>query len=172
MTRITIRTILLSVAILAAAAMNGLSMTGPTNAEEMDSYQNRIGIDMTVDDFRTTVIDKGTMGQHLAGMVDFLLENYMDGTYSRMFHHAVRECAEPLNNKYFHVRKIKFVEATKNDSVIDLVFTIQLDSEQTKLKKTDVTFRFIDGVSESKMTNELFSMMSRYVQMREAKKRF
>lgn len=172
MTRITIRTILLSVAILAAAAMNGFSMTGPTDTDEINSYRNKIGIDMTVDDFSTNVIDKGAMGLHLAGLVDFLLENYKEGTYSRVFHHALRECVKPLNNKYFHVRKIKFVEATKNDSVIDLVFTVQLDSEQTKLKKTDVTFRFIDGVSESKMTNELFSMMSRYVQMREAKKRF
>jgi hypothetical protein len=39
------------------------------------------------------------------------------------------------------------------------------------VKQTELAFHFKDGVSESQATNELFCMMSRYVQHREQLKK-
>lgn len=50
---------------------------------------------------------------------------------------------------------------------ISVKYKIWLGENPKKIKQTFVSFHFIDGVSESKTVNEMFSYMSRYVQARE-----
>ena len=55
-----------------------------SDSAKIAEYRERIGIDMTVPDFETKKIDVKVMGTRLAGILEYLLENYTQGTYSRL----------------------------------------------------------------------------------------
>ena len=60
------------------------------------------------------------------------------------------------------------MSAVKNGDEITLLFTAWPGNNTAKVKQTKMVFRFKNGASESLFTNELFSIMSHYVQMRES----
>lgn len=47
-----------------------------TDSMKLAQYRTEIGLDMTVPDFNTKSIDAEVMGTRLAGVLDYLLENY------------------------------------------------------------------------------------------------
>lgn len=75
------------------------------------------------------------------------------------------ECLEKLE---FDLIKIQFVSAVKNVDEITLLFTAWPCNNTAKVKQTKMVFHFKNGASESQFTNELFSIISHYVQMRES----
>jgi hypothetical protein len=59
------------------------------------------------------------------------------------------------------------MRSIKSGDEITILFTVWPSKNTANVQKTDLKFRFNDGVSESRAINELFSMMSRYVQRKE-----
>ncbi len=68
---------------------------------------------MTVPDFETKKIDANVMGPRLAGILEYLLQNYMQGTYERLLTWMVGEQVVELKQAYFNIKKMKLVSATK-----------------------------------------------------------
>lgn len=99
--------------------------------------------------------------------MEFLLENYTQGTYSRLIALILGEQHEALQNKFFNIKKMKFVSATKKGDELTILMKVWPDKNTKDVKQADLTILFIDGVSESQSANELFTYMSRYVQARE-----
>lgn len=122
---------------------------------------------MSVPDFDTKTIDANVMGTRLAGILDYLMENYLQPAYSRKICQILKEQVESLEKLEFELKKIKFSRAIKESDEILLFFTIWPYKNVAKIKQAELVFRFRDGVSDSQAANELFSMMSRYVQRRE-----
>ena len=138
-----------------------------TDSAKIAEYRERIGIDMSVPDFETKKIDAKVMGPRLAGILEYLLENYTQGTYSRQLALILGEQHEALQNKFFNIKKMKFVSATKKGNELTIHMKVWPEQNVRDVKQVDLTIHFIDGVSESQSANELFSYMSRYVQARE-----
>ena len=137
-----------------------------TDSAKIAEYREKIGIDMSVSDFETKKIDARMMGPRLAGILEYLLENYTQGTYSRLIAQILGELHEALQNKFFNIKKMKFVSAIKKGSELSILMKVWPDKNARDMKQADLEFRFKDGVSESQSANELFSYMSRYVQAR------
>ncbi len=138
-----------------------------TDSAKIAEYRERIGIDMTVPDFETKKIDAKVMGPRLAGILEYLLENYKQGTYERQIALILGEQYEALKNNFFNIKKMKFVSASKKDNEITILMKVWPGKNTKDIKQADLTIHFNDGVSESQSANELFSYMSRYVQARE-----
>ncbi len=96
-----------------------------------------------------------------------MLENYTQGTYSRLIALMIGEQVEELKQAYFNIKKMKFVSARKKGNELTILTKVWPDKNSKDVKQVDLTIHFNDGVSESHSTNELFSYMSRYVQARE-----
>lgn len=47
-----------------------------TNEAKQAEMREKIGLDLSVPDFETKRIDAKVMGERLAGMLDYLMENY------------------------------------------------------------------------------------------------
>lgn len=62
---------------------------------------------------------------------------------------------------------MKLLSVSKKENEIIIVYKVWPENNPAKVKQTDVSFHFREGVSDSKTTNDLFSTMSRYVQARE-----
>ncbi len=139
----------------------------PQPSDRMAAYREAIGLDMTVPDFETKKIDAKVMGTRLAGILEYLLENYKQASYERQIALIVGEQYEALQDTYFYINKIKFVSAAKKGNEITILLKVSPDNNPADVKQADLEFLFKDGVSESRTTNELFTYMSRYVQARE-----
>ena len=151
---------------LLLGAMN-VSAQSHQPSDRMAAYREAIGLDMTVPDFETKKIDAKVMGTRLAGILEYLLENYKQGTYERQIALILGEQHEALQNKFFNIKKIKLVSASKKGNELTIHLMVSPDKNPANVKQVDLEFRFKDGVSESRKTNEFFSTLSRYVRARE-----
>ena len=108
-----------------------------------------IGLDLSLPDFDIKSIDAKVMGTRLAGILGYLMENYHQVVYDRKICQILREQNE------------------ERDHEIILLFTVWPSQNTANVKKADLICHFANGVSESQTTNELFSMISHYIQARE-----
>ena len=138
-----------------------------TDSARMAEYREQIGLDMSVPDFDVKKIDDAKMGTRLANILRYLEENYSQGSYSRWNTSVLREQNEKFENVYPEVTKIKMESVSKTGNEIAVKYKIWLGENPKQIKQTLISFHFVDGVSESKTTNEMFSYMSRYVQAKE-----
>lgn len=138
-----------------------------TDSIQIEKYRIEIGINMSVPDFDTKAVDAKIMGTRLTGIIDYLVNNYKQPVYNRKLCQILKEQEEQLEKYEFELMKLQFVRATKSGDEITLLFIAWPDKNAARVKQTELIFRFKNGVSNSQVTNELFSMMSRYVQSRE-----
>lgn len=107
------------------------------------------------------------IGPRLAGILEYLLENYTQGTYESLLTRMLGEQVEELKQAYFNIKKMKFVSASKKGNELTILMKVWPDKNTRDVKLADLTIHFNDGVSESQSANELFSYLSRYVQAKE-----
>lgn len=130
-------------------------------------YKQEIGLDMSVPDFQTKSINPKVMGARLAGILNYLMENYHQGVYDRRLCQIASEQNETLENVYLQIKKMKFVNAVKRGNEITILMRAYLQKNAANIKQTDITLHFVNGLSESNKVNEMFSYISHYVQARE-----
>ena len=94
-----------------------------TDSIRLAKYRTEIGLDMSVPDFNTKTIDAKVMGTRLAGILDYLMENYVQPSYSRKICQILKEQVEPLKHVEFELKKIQFVGAVKRGEELTLLFT-------------------------------------------------
>ena len=163
-----IRMIIATLMLMVSMGMDAQIRVGyQTDSAKIAEYRERIGIGMTVPDFETKEIDAKVMGTRLAGILEFLLENYTQGTYSRLIALMLGEQHDALQNMFFNIKKMKFVSAAKKSDELTILMKVWPEQNVRDVKQADLIIHFIDGVSESQSANELLSYMSRYVQARE-----
>lgn len=138
-----------------------------TDSMRLEKYRTEIGLDMSIPDFYSKTFDANVMGQRLAGILEYMMDNYNQSIYNRKLCQILKEQVEALEHIEFEIKKIQFVSASKSGEDLILLLTAWPDKNAAKIKQTVLMFQFKNGVSDSQSTNELFSMMSRYVQRRE-----
>ena len=107
------------------------------------------------------------MGSRLANLLYYLLENYQQGIYNQRLAQITREQVTALEKEYFDIKKLTLIRASKQGYRVDIVFKVEPYKNKAKVKKADIHFCFLDGVTDSAATNMLFSYMCRYVKQRE-----
>lgn len=143
------------------------SVTTQTSEAKQAEMREKIGLDLSVPDFETKRIDAKVMGERLAGMLDYLMENYYQAVYDRKLGLIASEQNEAMENVYFQLKKMKFVNAVKKGNDITILMRADLQKNAANVKQTDIVLHFVDGVSDSDKVNEMFSYISHYVQARE-----
>lgn len=151
------------------ASLSGFAQSLPVRVDEgkRAELREKIGLDLTVADFKANRIDAKVMGARLAGILDYLMENYQQNVYDRRLNAITSNQNETLENIYIQIKKLKFINAAKKANEITILMRADLQKNAANVKQTDITFQFFDGVSESDKVNEMFSYMSHYVQARE-----
>lgn len=157
-------TILMLIASLSVFAQSLPAQTDEVKRTEM---REKIGLDMSVPDFDTKKIDAKVMGERLAGILNYLMENYQQGVYDRRLGLIASEQNEALENVYFQLKKMKFINAVKKGNELTILMRADLQNNAANIKQTDISLHFLDGISESDKVNETFSYISHYVQARE-----
>lgn len=123
---------------------------------------------MSVPDFDTRTINAKVIGDRLAKILTFLQENCTHSSYESRLITIIGNQNEKLSSVPFHIKSLKLVSVSKHGDALTIKYNVQLEKNLANIKKADFTFAFIDGVSEDNNVNELFSVMSHYVQVKEA----
>ena len=139
-----------------------------SDSERNAEYKKAIGLDTTVPDFDTNKIDAKVMGSRLANLLNYLLENYDHESYELQIVQILGEQNESLQHLYYKIKKMQFANASKQGDIMTVLMHVWPDKNIADVNQADLTFRFVDGVSDDQTTNALFSYMSRYVDAQEA----
>lgn len=139
-----------------------------TDSLKRAEMREKIGLDLTILDFETKKIDAEVMGSRLAGILEYMMENYQQSVYDRRLGQIASEQNDALENVIFQLKKMKLVNAVKKGREIIILMRADLQKNAANVKQTDINFRFLNGISESDKVNELFSYISHYVQVKES----
>lgn len=166
----TMKKQLLITLLLIVGAVNAFSQlrTVGSDSERIAEYKKAIALDTTVPDFDTKKIDAQVMGSKLANLLNYLLENYNQDTYELQIAQILGEQNESLQHLYYKIKKMKLANASKQGDIITILVNVWPDQNKADVNQADMVFRFVDGVSDDRTTNDLFSYMSRYVDVQEA----
>lgn len=81
------------------------SVPTQTNETKLAELRDKIGLDMTVPDFDTQIIDAKVMGDRLAGILNYLMENYQQSVYDRRLCQIASEQNDVLRTFISNLKK-------------------------------------------------------------------
>ena len=128
----------------------------------VEDLRQQIGLDVEMPDYTTKKVDADVIGDHFAKMLNLLVNNIADRWYVQKMSSILS--SQDAQLKYVIVDKIKVLSISKKDNEITVKLMAWLSPNSSGLKTADVSFHFIDGVSDNQDVNDLFSHLSKYAQ--------
>lgn len=140
-------------------------MSAQVNKELTDEYKDEIrqklSLDTTLPDYSVYKVDAEVMGPRLATILQELGSKYKRSDYLSILSSIQVDQIEDLD--YCTIEKLGLVNVTKTGNTITIRFKTTLTENPLDLKKSDLIMTFIDGVSENKKVNALFSNICNYM---------
>lgn len=162
MKKILLSLCLLLSSLLASAQYSNTSFEQSDEAKKQELRQ-QIGLDYSMPDYSVKKIDESVIGPRLAKILTRLLDTYKQPLYNQFLAMIRSQVAEDPNLQYVHVEKMKLLNISKAGNTITIRFnTFTKDKNRGKLDY-DLDFTFVDGLSEDKTVNDLFSNIGRYI---------
>ena len=148
--------------LLGAANLSAQSSWSTTNEEQYNSeIRQELNLDYTLPDYSIHKVDPKVMGPRLAAILQELGAKYKQGSYLSMLSSIQGDQIEGLD--YCIIEKMGLVNVTKTGNTITIRFKTTLGPNPLDLKKSDLIFTFVDGVSENKRINSLFANICNYI---------
>ena len=123
--------------------------------------REKLQLEYSMADYSTSTIDAKVMGSRLAKILETLCENYQQHTNLSAL--SVIQSSQVEGLSYGRIKKMKLDEVTKHGNEIIIRFNTKLESNNLNLKKSQIVFRFKEGVSDEISTNDFFSHICRYI---------
>lgn len=157
---------ILFTALLMMVSLAGFAQANKqTDKEKLAEYQSRVRqalqLDCSMPDYSTSKIDARIMGDRMTKIIKKTLE--MCQSQTNLGSLSVIQSRSIDGLPYCTVTNVKFAKASKQGNVITLYFNTTLAENIKKIKKSQIVFQFVDGVSEDMATNDFFSNICRYM---------
>ena len=147
-----------------AQTVHGVSSVRTGKETKEEKWRKQIDIDMSVPDFKTTKIDQDIMGRRLAKMIEYLQKSYIQDTYNRQLSSIRYELTEDPTIQFEITDKLEFMSAEKADSIILIKWHTSTKLETKEKVNHNIMMKFVSGVSDNDIVNDLFSDISRYIE--------
>ena len=135
----------------------------PWNETKEQKYQRLINLDYSVPDYEVSRPDAKVMGWRLAGILQFLEENYQQSVYNQMLAQIRNVQMGTLKVHYLPVDKIQVTHVQKQDSVIAITINTFTNISKKEKVSYDVKLVFTNSLSDDDTTNKLFSDIGKFV---------
>ena len=157
--RMIITTLLLTATVVVSAQGLKTTVDEDRNAE----LRQQIGLDYSMPDYSVKKIEASVIGPRLAKILTRLLDDFKQPLYNQFLSMIRSQVAEDPNLQYVHVDKLKLLNIGKIGNTVTIRFnTFTKDKNRGKLNY-DLEFVFVDGLSDDKTVNDLFSNIGRYI---------
>ena len=161
----TIRKMLLAACFMLPSICATAQTVAQSDALQEETVRKAIALDYSMPDFTATRIDARLIGSRLAKLLTSLEENSQQNSqqnyYKLRLSFIQGEQLEAL--KFPEVTKLKVTNITKSGNTISVRARTKLRPNISGIKQAEITFRFVDGVSDSKAVNNMFCDLARYV---------
>ena len=132
-----------------------------SDAQYSADVRQKLSIDTTLPDYSTYKVDPQVMGPRLASILQELGAKYKRSDYLSTLSMIQAGQIEGLD--YCTIEKLRLENITKSSNTITIRFKTTLAKNPLDLKKSDLIMTFIDGVSDNKKVNALFSNICNYM---------
>ena len=132
-----------------------------SDAQYNADIRQKLSIDTTLPDYSVYKVDPQVMGPRLASILQELGAKYKRSDYLSILSMIQADQIDGLD--YCTIEKLGLVNVTKSGNTITIRFKTTLAKNPLDLKKSDLVLTFIDGVSENKQVNALFSNICNYM---------
>lgn len=155
--RMIITTLLLMATVVVSA--QGLKTTVDENRKE--EVRKTLALDYSMPDYSTSKVNEKVMGQRLAD----ILNKFQDMTHSQTIKGTISVIqAQQIDGMiYCVIKKVKLNNVSKQGNQIRITYDTELAQNQKTLKKAQLVFSFVDGVSDDMATNDIFTNVCRYI---------
>ena len=136
-------------------------VTTTSDAERREVAKKTLTLDYSMPDYSIKKIDAKAMGTRLAKILESLCANYKQSQYLASLSVIQNSQVEGLN--YTRIKSLKLENVTKTGNELTIRFASTLESNNLNLKKSQLLFHFVDGVSEDIATNDFFCTLCRYI---------
>lgn len=147
---------------LGAIGVSAQTSAGLSKQEEYEQeIRDKLQLDYSLPDYSISKIDAKVMGTRLAKILEALCDNYQQ--YTNLSVLSMIQSSQIEGLSYGRVKKMKLDKVSKRGNEIIIRFNTVLESNNLNLKKSQIVFRFNEGVSDDMATNDLFSTICRYM---------
>ncbi len=154
--------LLLTILLLMATVMVSAQRVATSNdGERKENAKKTLALDCSMPDYTTSKIDATVMGPRLAKILESLCVNYTQPHYLSALSLIQSSQVEGLN--YGRIESMKLENVTKHGDELTIRFNTDLEPNRLNLKKSQLVFHFVDGVSDDPATNDFFCMLCRYI---------
>ena len=137
--------------------------TSASNAKAQYETQVRetLALDYSMPDYSINKINAKVIGPRLAAILEAVNENYQQPKYlSRL---SLMQKSQLEDVSYCSVKKMKLKKVEKLGNAITITYETILEPNTQDIRKSQLVFRFVDGISESSSVNDFFCGICRYI---------
>ena len=123
--------------------------------------RSKLALDYSMPDYKTSKISPKVMGSRLATLLEELCAKYKQSDNLSVLSMIQSDQIEGLS--YCTIEELKLKEVSKTGNTITICLKTKLGTNPLDIKKPNIVFSFVDGVSEYKLVNTLFMNLCRYI---------
>ena len=147
--------------LMTTVMVSAQKVTTSSDAERKELAKKTLALDYSMPDYSVKKIDAKVMGPRLAKILESLCANYTQHQYLSSLSLIQSKQVEGL--KYGTIKTMKLENVTKTGHELTIRFNTILEPNNLNLKKSQLVFHFVDGVSEDVATNEFFCILCKYI---------
>ncbi len=147
--------------LMATVMVSAQRLTTSSDAERKEIAKKTLALDYSMPDYSINKIDAKVMGPRLAKILETFCANYKQPQYLGSLSFIQSSQVEGLN--YGHIKNMKLANVTKIGNELTILFNTVLEPNNLNLKKSQLVFHFVDGVSDNKAVNDFFCILCRYI---------
>lgn len=147
--------------LMVTVMVSAQKVTTSSDAERREIAKKTVALDYSMPDYSVKKIDANVMGPRLAKILESLCANYTQHRHLNSLSLIQSKQVEGLN--YGRIKTMKLEDVTKTGNELTIRFNTILEPNNLNLKKSQLVFHFIDGVSEDMATNDFFCSLCRYL---------
>ena len=146
---------------LSMSAFAQFSAGCQTDSAKIAEYREKIGLDYSMPDYSIKKIDEKVMGARLAKILKTLAYNYTQPQYMASL--SVIQSSQVEGLYFGRIKSMKLGNVTKTGNDFTIRYNTTLEPNNLKLKKSQLVFHFVNGVSEDTAINDFFYTLCRYI---------
>lgn len=147
--------------LMTTVMVSAQKVTTSNDAERKENVKKTLALDYSMPDYSVNKIDAKVMGPRLAKILESLCANYTQYRHLNSLSLIQSKQVEGLN--YGSIKSMKLENVTKTGNELTIRFNTILEPNNLNLKKSQLVFHFVDGVSEDMATNDFFCTLCRYL---------
>lgn len=147
--------------LMATVMVSAQGVSTSSDAERKEIAKKTLALDYSMPDYSIKKIDAKVMGSRLAKILESLCINYTQPRYLSSLSLIQSKQVEGLN--YGSIKSMKLENVTKTGNELTIRFNTILEPNSLNIKKSQLVFHFVDGVSEDTATNDFFCSLCRYI---------